>query len=100
MTGKQPRISQEFLPCRDYGHTWLPYDAYIERGPRRIRKIRRIMLCGKCGTKRTQTLDARYEIVGNSYRYPTGYIIKGRLTAEDRAAIRQETTTFFPHAEN
>lgn len=90
------RISPEFLPCRDYGHTWLPYDAAIETKPRRIR---RILLCGKCGTKRTQTLDSKYEIVGNSYSYPRGYIVQGRLDSTDRAAIRAQTTAMFPHPE-
>jgi len=88
------RVPAEFLPCRDYGHTWLPWDAVIESRPRRIR---RILKCGKCGTKRTQTLDANYDVVGNTYSYPSGYQVKGRLTVSDKRVIREQTTPLFDH---
>lgn len=94
--GRRKHIPDEYMPCRDYGHLWLPYDAVIERKPRRIR---RILLCGKCKTRRTQTLDAKYDIVGNSYTYPKGYVLDGRLDSSDRAAIRQRNTAsmFYVH---
>ena len=91
---KRHTVADQFLPCRDYGHTWLPYDAIVEHRPYRIR---RILMCGKCGTMRTQTLDSKFDIVGNSYRYPKGYVaIGGRLSGTDRAAIRARSTALWP----
>lgn len=95
MTMAKIIIADQFLPCRDYGHTWLPYDAVIEHKPYRIR---RILLCGKCSTRRTQLLDSKFDIVGNSYTYPKGYVSVGsRLSAKDRAAIRARSTSMWPH---
>lgn len=93
--GKRHTISDQYLPCRDYGHTWLPFDAVFEHRPYRIK---RILVCGKCGTRRTQTLDRGFNIVGNSYGYPKGYLNSGagRLTAADRADIRSRSTALWP----
>ena len=92
------RIADQFLPCRDYGHTWLPYDAVFENKPYRIH---RILVCGKCSTRRTQTLDKKFDIVSNSYSYPKGYVaLGGRLSAADRSHIRQRSTQAWPrHSE-
>ena len=91
------RIADQFLPCRDYGHTWLPYDAVFENKPYRIH---RILVCGKCSTRRRQTLDSKFEIVGNGYSYPKGYVsVGGRLSGQDRAAIRARSTSMWPKHE-
>ena len=88
-------INQSYLMCRDIGHGWKPWNAIIERRPRRIK---RILKCRDCGAERTQYLNSDYEIAGNSYRYPQGYLRpkgQGRLTGRDRADLRSNTTELW-----
>ncbi len=97
------QIPDEYLICRDLCHNWQPSDVRINR---RAREIERVLRCRNCSTIRTQvlTLDG-YLISGQSfYTYPEQqdadadpYVLKGvgRLSVDDRAAIRVLSTEYM-----
>jgi hypothetical protein len=77
---------EEYLGCRDFGHSWRPVTA--EQGKGGV--IKRTLGCALCGGQRTQTLDKFGYVLTNSYGYSAGYLMPGvgRLTAGQRAALR------------
>lgn len=77
---------EEYLTCRDTGHTWRPTTARRESDG----TIHRTLTCATCGTDRNQTLDRAGYIITNTYTYKAGYGIPGtgRLTSNHRAALR------------
>lgn len=81
------QIQEQFLDCRDLGHTWRWQKAQEDK---RYRIITRIVSCDRCGTERVQTLNQYGYLVSSSYRYALGYLLKGAgfLTVDDRAAMR------------
>ena len=93
-------IPDAYLMCRDLGHNWSAFDVRVHR---RLREIERVLRCRTCTTLRTQvlTLDG-YLMPGRSfYSYPEQrdaraepYLRKGvgRLSVDDRAAIRVAST--------
>lgn len=80
------RPTAEQLMCRDLRHTWEPFDAWKEG-----RGFIRVLKCSRCDTHRTQKLDAQGYVLTSSMKYSDGYVRKegGRMTAEERADIRQ-----------
>jgi len=75
------------LQCRDFGHSWRPFDArWI---PSRRQYDERLQ-CGRCKTLRVRLLDSRGGQLAAHYVYPDGYLVKGlgRLTGTDRDALR------------
>jgi hypothetical protein len=85
------QIPDEFLMCRDTLHAWDPYDAHISRGKTSRRKeIRQVLRCTRCQTLKTRTMTTAGELLGNSYTYPDGYLLKdhGALSPADRGWIR------------
>jgi len=77
--------------CRDMRHAWAPYTvepATVGGG----RGYRQSVRCERCRTIRRRFLDDRGRVVGGtSYVYPDGYLSppgEGRMTDEDRAALR------------
>ena len=81
-------LSANHLMCRDLGHAWDPHDAWYDS---ENQQYRRVLMCRRCETKRSQWVSRLGVLSRNSYTYPKGYQAPGgvgRLTAEDRAAIR------------
>lgn len=80
-------LPDEFLLCRDLGHTWQPYTASrADDG-----HYERVMRCVRCDTKRKQTLSASGVILTGGYDYPDGYTAppgSGHMTADGRAGLR------------
>lgn len=78
-------VLEQFLDCRDLGHSWQHHDAIESRTT-----ITRIVVCSVCGTQRLQLLDTRGYLRRSNYKYATGYLLKGTgwLTADDRAVMR------------
>lgn len=77
------------LDCRDYGHTWKPFDAWrVARGA-----VEQRLRCTSCGTVRRRLLTRTGDIMASGYIYPDGYLIAGlgRLTGSDRGRVRLAT---------
>lgn len=81
------RYPDQYLACRDHGHSWQPLDArYLQDG-----NIERILGCERCEARRVQKLDKRGYLVGGHYDYADGYAMVGigRLDTDDRAVLRR-----------
>src|SRR6185312_8352007 len=77
------------LACRDYGHTWKPFDAWrVARGA-----VEQRLRCPSCNTVRRRLLSRTGDVLAVGYLYPDGYLIAGlgRLTGTDRNRIRLAT---------
>jgi hypothetical protein len=83
------RLSQSYLYCRTFGHTWKPWTA---RWVPEERCYEQIIRCSRCKNERFQLLNRYGEVVKNWYRYPHGYLHKalGRITGEGKGALRLE----------
>ena len=83
-------MSDEFLACRELGHTWHPRTA-AWNGDERV--YDRTLRCPRCKTMRLQTLSQRGEVLTNSYAYPEGYLltIGGRIAGAGRDMLRLES---------
>jgi hypothetical protein len=80
-------MKDDHLLCRDFGHSWRPFQArYI---PQR-RQYEERLKCSRCGTVRVRLLTSTGGQLGNAYVYPDGYALQGfgRLTGTDRDAVR------------
>lgn len=77
----------EYLLCRDFGHSWRPWGA--EWIPQR-RHYAEALVCSRCKAVRRRLLDEYGSLLGNSYTYPEGYLVHGvgRLTGDDRNDLR------------
>jgi transposase len=75
------------LLCRDFGHSWRPWDA--QWIPQR-RQYQEALLCQRCQTVRRRLLDEYGAQLGQSYTYADGYLVHGvgRLTGDDRNSLR------------
>ena len=86
-------VREEHLECRDYMHSWQPYQAKeIQKG----RVVERVLRCERCKTLKKQTLvikRGRAFLSSGSYKYAEGYLIKGmgHVTQEDKAKLRFRT---------
>lgn len=79
-------IADEFIQCRDTGHTWQRHNA---RWLDADNLWEQTLVC-RCGTRRIRYLNRIGAIIGGHYEYADGYTVKGvgRLTSEDRNGIR------------
>ena len=91
-------IPDEYLLCRDLGHSWAPHDVRVSR---KAGEIHRILQCRSCPTQRVQILDMNGYRKSSKYVYPedmdkeaTPYKLKGvgHLRIDDLAAIRVMST--------
>lgn len=75
------------LLCRDFGHSWRPWDA--QWIPQR-RQYLEALLCSRCQTVRRRLLDEYGAQLAQSYTYADGYLVHGlgRLTGDDRNSLR------------
>lgn len=86
-------VRDEHLECRDYMHSWQPYEA---KEVRRGRIVERVLRCERCKTLKKQTLVIKHGkafLSTGSYKYAEGYLIKGmgHVTQEDKAKLRFRT---------
>lgn len=83
-------LPDDFLQCRDIGHTWRPAGARITSESTYERSMR----CGRCKAERMQTLSATGAILGGGYHYEDGYLAprnSGRMTTDRRDGLRLES---------
>ena len=75
-----------FLQCRDHGHNWRPYDAYLFDDGYEVHAR-----CPSCKTVRIRFYDHRgYQTRTPNYRHPDGYLMTsghGGFTVDDRAQV-------------
>lgn len=85
-------LPEEYLECRDYGHTWR---ARTARWDPETRAYERTLECARCTTIRSQWLSAYGHALKGSYSYPDGYQHAGlgRLDGSARDALRLESVT-------
>lgn len=84
-------LPEEFLLCRDLGHTWRPASA---RWVPDLNAYERTMRCGRCRAERSQTLSAGGLILSGHYHYEAGYTAPagtGSLGSEGRGTLRLES---------
>jgi hypothetical protein len=80
-------LSDEFISCRDWGHSWQPHRFIVTKG-RKLFHV--ILVCDRCSTQKTKQIDSNGELINSSYVYPKGYLIPayGRFSKKDRDAMR------------
>lgn len=81
------RMTDNYLQCRDWGHSWRPYTASWDTAERcYISRLR----CSRCRTQRVRYIGQAGQLLGSHYDYAAGYLVQGlgRLTGEDRAVLR------------
>jgi hypothetical protein len=82
-------LSDNFLLCRDIGHSWRPFRAAIG-----VDGYERVMRCQRCRTERSQWLSLAGHVQASSYNYPEGYQAPkgtGYLASEQRDGLRLES---------
>lgn len=81
------RLNDTHVLCRTYGHAWRPVNVTRTLSSRgRPIEYRAYLRCSRCDSNRIQRLDANGDIIGNTYRYPEGYVKRpdeGRITRAD-----------------
>ena len=85
-------LPDEFLLCRDIGHTWRPFRAVINGDS----TYTRVMRCGRCKTEREQTLSHFGAILSGHYNYAEGYLAppgSERMDSGRRDGLRLESIT-------
>lgn len=80
-------LPDEFIQCRDFGHSWRPYSARLEQ---KLRCYVQSLRCARCKTIREREIGLRGELLGSHYDYPEGYTMPGcgRLMKDDRDGVR------------
>lgn len=75
--------------CRAFGHQWRPttVDKAKDSRGRVIHYIQNLK-CVCCDTHKSVNITPRGDIDSRSYQYPDGYQVKGRLSQDDKAAMR------------
>lgn len=87
------RYPDNFVECRDIGHSWRTRNAsWLQGGG-----IERVLGCIRCETTRIQILDKEGYVIAGHYDYADGYTIHGvgGLKAPDRAEFRRASVTRF-----
>lgn len=81
------RYPEEYLACRDHGHSWQPKEAaWLQDG-----NIERVLECSRCHADRVQVMDKHGYILGGHYTYSDGYAMvgMGRLDTDGKAIFRK-----------
>jgi hypothetical protein len=89
VTALAQQLSENFILCRDFGHTWK-ISSVVRTGRS---GFDRNLFCPRCKTNRTQKLGLSGDVLDSSYQYQEGYQFKGmgRMLADGRAALRMES---------
>jgi hypothetical protein len=84
------KMTDEMVECRDIQHS---YRKWATRWLAQEREYERQLKCLRCGTIRVQRVSERGYLLGSSYEYAEGYLVKGlgRLDQDDRGAIRLQS---------
>jgi len=84
------KMSEEQVECRDIQHS---YRKWSVRWNPQDREYIRELKCLRCGTIRAQRVSERGYLLGSSYAYSEGYLVKGlgRLDQDDRGTIRLQS---------
>lgn len=83
-------LPASFLQCRELGHLWRPYRAGLHPDG----GYERVLRCGRCRTRREQSLSVMGMVLTNKYVYPDGYQTEhglGRIVGEGRGMLRLES---------
>lgn len=82
------KMADEYLSCRDVGHTWRQFRVVRVRGG-----YNRDLFCPTCKTNRHEFISRTGERLSSGYTYPKGYQLKGlgRVIGEGRNIIRLES---------
>lgn len=84
-------VLPEFLRCRVMGHAYDERTSTVQRGV--SGSLEWTIKC-HCGVARTQRISRDGFILGTSYAYPNGYVLKGKiLHKEDKAELRLRFVT-------
>jgi hypothetical protein len=81
-------LPDAYLLCRDIGHEWEPYRAWLDH---EVSGYRRILRCRRCKCDRSQILTMSGHTTSASYDYPDGYQAPkgtGLLYGPDRDTLR------------
>lgn len=81
-------MKRSFLECRDWGHTWRPYDARIDNKGKFYIEILR---CTRCVSRRERKIAyPSGGILKTTYTYPEGYLVPGwgGMTKNDKGILR------------
>jgi hypothetical protein len=80
-------MSEEMIECRDLQHSWRKWATHWLP---KDREYERQLKCLRCSTIRVQRLSERGLLLGSSYLYVEGYLVKGmgRLSADDKGTLR------------
>lgn len=81
-------LPEEFVSCRDVGHTWRQFRVIRVRGG-----YNRDLFCPTCKTNRHEFISRTGEKLSTSYTYPDGYQFKGmgRIQGDGRNVLRLES---------
>ena len=81
-------LTDPFVHCRTLGHPWDDGPIFEVSFNDGTTAWKQSVVCGSCGTERTQYIDKRtMEVWSRSYYYPDGYQLSVNT---DRADIRRE----------
>lgn len=71
LTNKLEDLSDEYLHCRVFGHSWDEIPASLSR----LRLFRNYIIarCTSCKTERHDGINAAGEVGQREYRHPKGY---------------------------
>ena len=84
-------LPDAFIQCRDFGHTWRPYRAWLTGEHTYSRTLR----CQRCSTERAQELSVSGHTLSSKYTYADGYQAPqgtGHLDTADRDVLRLAST--------
>lgn len=84
-------LTDNYIACRDMGHTWRPLRAWWEES---LKSYVRTLRCGRCRSERSQYVASNGYVDGNRYDYAEGYVKPkgtGRIDQEGSAALRLES---------
>lgn len=87
------RLKEEYLHCRDFGHTWQPFRAWWDTDDRLFVEVIR---CRRCKANTTRHLNRSGHVMTRNTSYPDGYLAPdgtGRLTLDNKDSLRLVTVT-------
>lgn len=84
----QDDLSNDFLRCRTYGHSWDDFYPDDMRSP--SFGWRESLRCTRCTTERHRLIGRHGEVMQSSYYYADGYQMDKGVGKLDRADLRGE----------
>lgn len=80
-------LTDEYLYCRRYGHSWHPRSATKLK-----HWYEATVYCTRCTAERVEVISLNGEVLRRSMRYPTGYLAVGigRIIGDSKNYLRIE----------